>query len=64
MFVAKELKLEVFNFRMYIFSENSKKTYKVHIDTYTRCCLFMGFPAVPATSYRICLLCCLFSSHS
>ena len=55
MSVAKELELEVFNFCIHIFSENTKKHYKVHIDTYTRFCLFMGFPAVPATGYRICL---------
>ena len=30
--VTKELELEVFNFRLNIFSENTKKTYKVHID--------------------------------
>ena len=54
--VPKELELEVFNFRLNIFSESTKKTYKVHIDTtYTRFCLFMCFPSVPATSFRIAL---------
>ena len=38
---------------MNIFSENTKKTYKAHVDTYTRFCLFMGFPAVHATSFRV-----------
>ena len=51
--LAKDLQYEVFYYRSHTFSENTKRTYKSYIDSYTRFCLLMNIPAVPASTHNI-----------
>ena len=53
--LAKDLQYEVFYYRSHTFSENTEWTYKSCLDSYTRFCLFMNIPAVPATTHNICI---------
>ena len=51
--LAKDLQYEVFYYRSHTFSEYTKHTYKSYIDSYTRFCLLMNIPAVPASTHNI-----------
>ena len=53
--LAKDLQYEVLYYSSHTFSENTKQTYKSHLDFYTQFCLFMNIPAVPATTHYICM---------
>ena len=53
--LAEQLDKEVFHYRSRTFSENTKTTYKTHIDSYTRFCLLMNIPSVPASTHNICM---------
>ena len=51
--LASDLQYEVFYYRSHTFSENTKRTYKSYIDSYTRFCLLMNIPAVPVSIHNI-----------
>ena len=52
--VAKALKYKVYYFRSLLFSENTKKAYRTHRDSFLRFCLHMGYSLFPATSDIVC----------
>ena len=52
--LAKALKYEVYYFRSLLFSENTKKAYRTHRDSFLRFCLHMGYSPFPATLDIIC----------
>ena len=50
---AKQLDHEVLNYRLHTFTENTKSTYKTHLDSYYRFYLFLNIPAAPASARNI-----------
>ena len=55
-YFPKDLQDEVFYYRSHTFSENTKRTYESHIDSYVTFCLLMNIPAVPAITFNIGLM--------
>ena len=53
--LTEQLDKEVFLYRSHTFSENTRTTYRTHLDSYTRFCLFMNIPSVPASTQNICM---------
>ena len=54
-YLVKELISEVYHHRSFTFVDTTKLTYKTYLDSYLRFCLVINVPAVPASSFSICL---------
>ena len=51
--LSQELKAETFYHCASKFAETTKATCKSHRDSYLRCCIFMGYNPIPATTFVI-----------
>ena len=57
--LAKDLQNEVLYYQSHTFSENTKHTYKSHIDSSARFCLFYEHTSYPINHFQYWLVCCI-----
>lgn len=52
--LARQLEDDIFLYRSYTFSANTKTTYRTHRNSYFHSCQCMGYPPIPAQPVHIC----------